>query len=80
MLVVVETQFEVAWTVPEWIEDELIRVGAREAHFTDRDTVAVTVAAKSRAEANDLVSHLLVRAGAMPLETASHADRQPVLP
>lgn len=68
MLVVVRGRFEVDWSRPEWIEDELIRRGAREAHLVGEDTVAVTVAASSRREANELVRDLLARVGATVLE------------
>lgn len=64
MLVVVQAQFEVDWARPEWIEDELIRCGAREAHLVDEYTVAVTVAARSRPMAEELVHDLLDRVGA----------------
>ena len=44
VLVVVQARFEVDWSCPEWIEDELVRCGARDAHLLDDDRVSVTVA------------------------------------
>lgn len=71
MLVVVQAKFEVDWSRTSWIEDELIRSGARDARLTDPNTVAVTVAARSRSEADDLVCALLTRVGArIPDEAA----------
>jgi hypothetical protein len=64
MLVVVQAHFEVDWARPEWIEDELIRCGARDAHLVDEYMVAVTVAAPSRPVAENLVRDLLDRVGA----------------
>lgn len=64
MLVVVQAPFDVDWTRPEWLEDELIRSGARDARLVDGETVAVTVAAASTREARELVRGLLDRVGA----------------
>lgn len=64
MLVVVQARFGLDWPRPEWIEDELVRAGARDARMTDTDCVAVTVAAESSARANELVCALLDRIGA----------------
>lgn len=64
VLVVVQARFVLDWFRAEWIEDELVRCGARDARMTDERTVAVTVAAKSSAEAGELVRLLLDRAGA----------------
>jgi hypothetical protein len=54
VLAVFHAQFEVDWLRPEWIEDELVRSGAREAHMLADDVpiVAVTVWARSAHEAN----------------------------
>lgn len=64
MLVVVWARFALDWSRPEWIEDELVRAGARDARMTDTDSVAVTVAAESSARANEIVRALLDRVGA----------------
>ena len=64
MLVVVQAAIDVDWARPEWIEDELIRAGARDAHLVDAGTVAVMVAAGSTREAAALVEDLLARVGA----------------
>jgi hypothetical protein len=61
MLVVVHARLEVDRARPEWIEDELVRCGARDARVVDEDAVAVTVAARSRAVAEELVLELLDR-------------------
>lgn len=60
---------------PQWIEDELVRCGARDARLIDEDVVAVTVAAQSSAEANELVRVLLARVG-----VSKDAIVQPVAP
>ena len=72
VLISVHVRFEVDWTRPDWIEDELIRGGARDAHMIQGDDVAVTVAARSRAEANQLVEALLARVGATAVEILKH--------
>ena len=59
-----QARFEVDWSRPEWIEDELVRSGAREAHLLDDDLVSVTVCARSRVDAEDLVRDLLGRVNA----------------
>ena len=76
MLVSVHVRFEVDWARPMWIEDELIRGGAREARLLDGDRVVVTVAARSRAEAVELVESLLARVGA---EACKILGREPAL-
>ena len=70
MLVVVLAQFEVDWSKPEWIEDELVRSGARDAHMLADDipTVAVTVCARSRDGAETIVRSLLEHVGASSIE------------
>jgi hypothetical protein len=70
VLTVVHAHFEVDWSRPEWIEDELVRRGARDAHMLPDDipTVAVTVSARSREEANAVVCRLLDRVGAYAVE------------
>jgi hypothetical protein len=70
VLVVVQAHFEVDWLRPAWIEDELVRCGARGARLTDEDTVSVTVEARSRAEAAHLVCDLLARVGANAVRIA----------
>jgi hypothetical protein len=70
MLAVVHARFEVACTRIEWLEDELVRRGARDAHLIADEVVAVTVEAKSQCEAETIVSDLLARVGA----TAVAAD------
>ena len=64
VLVVVQAHFEVDWSRPEWIEDELVRRGARDARLLDDDLVSVTVCASSREAAEDLVRELLERVSA----------------
>lgn len=64
MLAVVRARFEVDWANPEWIEDELVRRGARDAHLVEDDVVAVTVEAKSQRDAHDAVRVLFARIGA----------------
>jgi hypothetical protein len=64
VLVVVQARFEVDWSRPEWIEDELVRCGAREAHLIDDDLVSVTVCAGSRLAAEEIVRDLLGRVSA----------------
>jgi hypothetical protein len=70
VLAVVYAQFEVDWSRPEWIEDELVRSGAREAHMLADDVpiVAVTVCARSPDEANNIVRGLLTGVGAYSVE------------
>ena len=64
MLVVVRAHFEVDWSRPEWIEDELVRCGARDARLFDDDLVSVTVCAGSREAGEDFVRELLARVSA----------------
>jgi hypothetical protein len=61
VLVVVQARFELDWSRPEWVEDELVRCGARDAHLLEDDLVSVTVCAGSRGAAEDLVRELLER-------------------
>jgi hypothetical protein len=76
VLAVIRAQFAVDWTRPGWIEDELVRRGARDAHLVGDDVVSVTVVASSRREAEELVEDLLIRVGATPLGiVASEAER-----
>lgn len=63
MLVVVRARFEADWANPAWIEDELVRRGARDSHLVEEDVVAVTVEAKSRLDAETAVCELLSRVG-----------------
>jgi hypothetical protein len=72
MLAVVRAPFEIDWAIPEWIEDELVRRGARDARLVEDGIVAVTVEASSPAHADELVRDLLHRIGARVLEHASH--------
>jgi tRNA A37 threonylcarbamoyladenosine dehydratase len=62
-------RFQVDWSRPEWIEDELIRCGARDATLIDEDLVSVTVSANSRAVGEELVRDLLDRVGAKATDT-----------
>lgn len=71
MLVVVQATFEVGWARSGWIEDELIRCGAQDAHLLDQDAVSVTVAARSAGDAHEMVRDLLNRAGASTVEIAA---------
>jgi hypothetical protein len=64
VLVVVQARFEVDWSRPDWIEDELVRRGARDARLLEDDLVSVTVCANTREAAEDLVSELLERLSA----------------
>lgn len=64
VLIVVQARFVLDWSRPEWIEDELVRAGARDARMTDTDSVAVTVAAESYGHAKEVVCALLRRLGA----------------
>ena len=75
MLAVVHAQFEVDWSRPEWIEDELVRRGARDAHLLGDDVaaVSVTVSAPSHREAELLVRDLLARVGAASVEILPRA-------
>jgi hypothetical protein len=75
MLAVVHAQFEVDWSRPEWIEDELVRRGARDAHMLGDDvpTVSVTVSAPSLRAAELLVRDLLARVGAASVEILPRA-------
>jgi hypothetical protein len=75
MLVVVEACFEVDWTRPAWIEDELVRRGARDAHIAENGAVSIVVEARSRAEASDLARDLLERVGATKVEIAGQQAR-----
>jgi hypothetical protein len=67
MLAVVRARFVLDCARPEWIEDELVRRGARDAHLLDEDVVSVTVEAASEVVANALVLDLLARLGATGL-------------
>jgi hypothetical protein len=71
----VQARFALDWFRPQWIEDELVRCGARDARLIDEDIVAVTVAAGSSAEANELVRVLLARVGVNEVATV-----EPVAP
>ena len=64
MLAVVRARFTVDWACPEWIEDELVRRGARDAHLVGDGAVSVMVEARSHADAKALVQDLLERIGA----------------
>jgi hypothetical protein len=64
MLVIVQARFEVDWSRPEWIEDELVRCGARDARLLEHDLISVMVGARSRDEAEDRVRELLERVNA----------------
>jgi RNA-binding protein YhbY len=64
VLVVVQAHLEVDWSRPEWIEDELVRSGAREARLLEDGFVSVTVCANSRDAAEDFVRELLERVSA----------------
>jgi hypothetical protein len=64
VLVVVQARFEVDWSRPAWIEDELIRCGAREARILDDDFVSVTVCPSSREAAEEIVRDLFERVSA----------------
>ena len=64
VLVVVQARFEVDWSRLEWIEDELVRSGARDARLVEDDLVSVTVCANSREAAEELVRELLERVSA----------------
>lgn len=75
MLVTVHARFEVDWSEPAWIEDELIRCGARDARMIGAQDVAVTVAAPSSAEAAVFVSDLLTRVGATAVVDPGLAGR-----
>ncbi|HVS85304.1 MAG TPA: hypothetical protein VHD91_06710 [Gaiellaceae bacterium] len=78
MLVVVQAPFELDWARPEWLEDELIRAGARDARLVDAVTVAVTVAAASAMEAEVMVRDLLERvSGARPPRPPRRPARAP---
>lgn len=63
VLAVVHVRFGVEWANPTWIEDELVRRGARDAHLVRDDVVAVMVEAKSQPDAQQLVYDLVRRAG-----------------
>jgi hypothetical protein len=52
---VVQAHFELDWSRQEWIEDELVRSGAREARLLEDGLVLVTVCANSRDAAEDFV-------------------------
>lgn len=82
MLALVYAQFEVDWSRPEWIEDELVRRGARDAHLLPDDilTVALTVSARSREEANAVARQLLDRVGAYSIEIVPSRLAAQVLP
>jgi hypothetical protein len=82
VLAVVHAQFEVDWSRPEWIEDELVRRGARDAHLLPDDilTVALTVSARSREEANAVARQLLDRVGAYSIEIVPSRLAAQVLP
>jgi hypothetical protein len=67
VLVVVQARFEVDWSRPEWIEDELVRCGAREAHLLDENRVSVTVCANSCEAAEEIVRELFERVSAKVL-------------
>lgn len=78
MLAVVRARFAVDWACQEWIEDELVRRGARDAHRVDDGAVSVTLEARSHAEAMTLVQDLLVRLGATDVQCDEQsARRQP---
>jgi hypothetical protein len=68
VLVVVVARFEVDWTRPAWIEDELVRRGARDAHLAKNGAVSIVVEARSQAGAGDLARELLARVGATEVE------------
>jgi hypothetical protein len=68
VLVVVQARFQIDWSRPEWIEDELVRCGARDARLLDNGLVSVTVRAASREAAEDLVRGLLQRINARTVE------------
>jgi hypothetical protein len=68
VLVVAQARFQIDWSRPEWIEDELVRCGARDARLLDDGLVSVTVCARSREAAEDLVRGLLQRIDARTVE------------
>jgi len=68
MLMAVRAWSAVDLARPAWIEDELVRRGARGAHLTDDGAVSILVEAKSRGEASDVARDLLARVGATMLE------------
>jgi len=74
VLYTLQVRFEVDWSRPVWIEDELVRSGARDAHVLEDGKVAVTVAARSGDEAYDLVRELLARVGATEVGFADEDD------
>lgn len=71
MLLVVRALFEVDRPQPGWLEDELVRRGARGAHMTEDGAVSILLQAKSRGEASELARDLLARVGATVLEVGS---------
>jgi hypothetical protein len=71
VLVVVQARFRVDWSRREWIEDELVRGGARDARLIDDELASVTVCANSREAAADLVLGLLGRLGAKAVEVVA---------
>jgi hypothetical protein len=76
VLAVVRVQFVVDWANPAWVEDELVRRGARDAHLVDDDVVAVTVEAKSRSDAEATVRELLSRVG---VAVVSIGNKRPLI-
>lgn len=69
MLHVVHTRPAVDPTLPERLEDDLIRSGARGAHLLEDGAIAVTVAASTLHDAIVLVQDLMARACAGTPET-----------
>jgi hypothetical protein len=64
VLVVVQARFEVDWSRQEWIEDELVRCGARDARLVEDGLVSVTVCANTTEAAEDFVRDMLERVSA----------------
>jgi hypothetical protein len=62
--IVVETHLRLKSSPPEWIEDELVRRGARHARLLENGAVSVTVCASSPETAQNLVRQLLRRISA----------------
>lgn len=80
MLVVVRASFEVGRAGQTWLEDELVRRGARGAHLTGDGAVSILVEARSRGEASDLARDLLARVGATVLDVGCERAASPRRP
>jgi hypothetical protein len=66
--IVVQTHLDLESSPPEWIEDELVRRGARHARLLENGTVSVTVCANSPEQAQNLVRQLLSRVSDRAIE------------